>query len=73
MSRIQFAGLGLKPGWSEPLGGLGSGHRTREIPLEVSGVCCETLGVSIGVDFYPRDGRDAESLLEAADAALYHR
>ncbi len=29
------------------------------------------LGVSIGVAFYPRDGRDGDSLLKAADGALY--
>jgi GGDEF domain-containing protein len=27
--------------------------------------------VSVGVTFYPRDGRDGESLLKVADAALH--
>ena len=40
-------------------------------PFEISGAHGETLGVSVGVAFYPRDGRDGESLLRAADAALY--
>jgi diguanylate cyclase (GGDEF)-like protein len=40
-------------------------------PFEVFGEQSEMLGVSVGVSFYPRDGRDAESLLRAADAALY--
>jgi diguanylate cyclase (GGDEF)-like protein len=40
-------------------------------PFETSGAHAEMLGVSVGVAFYPRDGRDGESLLRAADAALY--
>jgi diguanylate cyclase (GGDEF)-like protein len=40
-------------------------------PFEISGTQWETLGVSVGVAFYPRDGSDGESLLRAADAALY--
>jgi diguanylate cyclase (GGDEF)-like protein len=40
-------------------------------PFEVAGVHDETLGVSVGVAFYPRDGHDGESLLRAADGALY--
>jgi diguanylate cyclase (GGDEF)-like protein len=39
-------------------------------PFE-AGARAEMLGVSVGVAFYPRDGRDGESLLRAADAALY--
>jgi diguanylate cyclase (GGDEF)-like protein len=41
-------------------------------PFEVPGAKSETLGVSVGVAFFPRHGRDAESLLKAADGALYH-
>ena len=37
-------------------------------PFETSGAHAEMLGVSVGVAFYPRDGRDGESLLRAADA-----
>jgi diguanylate cyclase (GGDEF)-like protein len=40
-------------------------------PFEVAGAENETLGVSVGVALYPRDGDDGESLLQAADAALY--
>jgi diguanylate cyclase (GGDEF)-like protein len=40
-------------------------------PFALSGMESETLGVSVGVALYPRDGRDANSLLRAADAALY--
>ena len=29
------------------------------------------IGVSIGIALYPQDGPDAESLLKAADAAMY--
>jgi diguanylate cyclase (GGDEF)-like protein len=42
-----------------------------EQPFELPGERVETLGVSVGVAFYPRDGHDGESLLKAADAALY--
>jgi diguanylate cyclase (GGDEF)-like protein len=40
-------------------------------PFEIAGARNETLGVSVGVALYPRDGGDGESLLRAADAALY--
>jgi diguanylate cyclase (GGDEF)-like protein len=40
-------------------------------PFELSGVERAILGVSIGVAIYPRDGRDANTLLGAADSALY--
>ncbi|SDO82784.1 PAS domain S-box-containing protein/diguanylate cyclase (GGDEF) domain-containing protein [Halomonas shengliensis] len=30
-----------------------------------------TIGVSVGIALYPEDGEDAESLVEAADAAMY--
>ena len=40
-------------------------------PFEISGSQGEILGVSVGIAFYPRDGHDGESLLRAADAALY--
>lgn len=42
-----------------------------EQPFEISGMRGTTLGVSVGVAFYPRDGHDGESLIRAADAALY--
>ena len=42
-----------------------------EQPFEILGGGCALLGVSIGVAFYPRDGHDAESMLTAADLALY--
>jgi diguanylate cyclase (GGDEF)-like protein len=40
-------------------------------PFEIAGSPHQTLGVSVGVALYPRDGRDGESILRAADAALY--
>jgi diguanylate cyclase (GGDEF)-like protein len=40
-------------------------------PFEIAGAQDQTLGVSVGVALYPRDGRDGESVLRAADAALY--
>ena len=40
-------------------------------PFEIADVQDQTLGVSVGVALYPRDGHDGESLLRAADAALY--
>jgi GGDEF domain-containing protein len=42
-----------------------------ERPFERPGGGRETLGVSVGVAAYPRDGHDGESLLRAADGALY--
>jgi diguanylate cyclase (GGDEF)-like protein len=42
-----------------------------EQPFEIAGANGGTIGVSVGVAFYPRDGHDGESLLRAADAALY--
>jgi diguanylate cyclase (GGDEF)-like protein len=42
-----------------------------ERPFELPGGGSETLGVSVGVAAYPRDGHDGESLLRAADGALY--
>ncbi len=30
------------------------------------------VGASVGVSLYPRDGRDSETLIKHADAALYH-
>jgi diguanylate cyclase (GGDEF)-like protein len=42
-----------------------------EQPFEILGGCSVSLGVSIGVAFYPRDGQDRESVLRAADLALY--
>jgi len=42
-----------------------------EQPFEILGGCRVFLGVSIGVAFYPRDGHDRESMLRAADLALY--
>jgi GGDEF domain-containing protein len=43
-------------------------HLHNRLKLPMRG---ETLGVSVGVAFYPRDGQDGESSLKAADAALY--
>ena len=40
-------------------------------PFEIPGARDTLLGVSVGVAIYPRDGHDGESLLRAADAALY--
>jgi diguanylate cyclase len=40
-------------------------------PFEVPGLKHETLGVSVGVALYPRDGWDEATLLKSADAALY--
>jgi diguanylate cyclase (GGDEF)-like protein len=40
-------------------------------PFDIPGASREVLGVSVGVAFYPRDGRDGEALLRAADQALY--
>jgi diguanylate cyclase (GGDEF)-like protein len=42
-----------------------------EQPFEIPGARDTLLGVSVGVAIYPRDGHDGESLLRAADAALY--
>jgi diguanylate cyclase (GGDEF)-like protein len=42
-----------------------------EQPFEILGGRLAFLGVSIGVAFYPRDGDDRESMLRAADLALY--
>ena len=40
-------------------------------PFDIPGGCGKSLGVSVGVAFFPRDGHDGESLLRAADGALY--
>jgi GGDEF domain-containing protein len=42
-----------------------------EQPFELPGGGGEALGVSVGVAIYPRDGNDGETLLSAADRALY--
>jgi diguanylate cyclase (GGDEF)-like protein len=42
-----------------------------EQPFEIPGGHGQSLGVSVGVAFYPRDGHDGESLLRAADEALF--
>src|SRR5581483_9015648 len=42
-----------------------------ELPFDIPGGRGTALGVSIGVAFYPRDGHDGESLIKAADGALY--
>jgi len=40
-------------------------------PLHVNGINTE-LSVSIGVAFYPSDSCDVQTLIERADAAMYH-
>jgi diguanylate cyclase (GGDEF)-like protein len=42
-----------------------------ERPFVLPGGIGKAIGISVGVALYPRDGRDGESLLRAADAALY--
>ena len=42
-----------------------------EQPFEIPGARDTLLGVSVDVAIYPRDGHDRESLLRAADVALY--
>lgn len=42
-----------------------------EQPFEVVDGSFASLGVSIGVAFFPQDGHDAETMLKAADLALY--
>ena len=44
--------------------------QTFSTPFDVGGTTVH-LGVSLGVALYPRDGEDAQSLLRAADAAMY--
>jgi diguanylate cyclase (GGDEF)-like protein/PAS domain S-box-containing protein len=39
-------------------------------PMSVEGHTCQ-VGVSVGVSIYPDDGRDAQSLLNRADQAMY--
>lgn len=41
-------------------------------PISV-GSAAYLLSASIGIAVYPRDGRDAQTLLKKADVALYHR
>jgi diguanylate cyclase (GGDEF)-like protein/PAS domain S-box-containing protein len=39
-------------------------------PFILEGVVC-TIGVSIGISFFPRDGEEPDRLLSCADAAMY--
>jgi diguanylate cyclase (GGDEF)-like protein len=39
-------------------------------PFSLKGVTC-SVGVSIGVSIYPRDGEEPDRLLSCADAAMY--
>ena len=45
--------------------------RALALPMNIEGVSIQVTG-SIGVALAPRDGRDAETLLQHADMALYH-
>ena len=45
--------------------------RALAVPMNIEGVSIQVTG-SIGVALAPRDGRDAETLLQHADMALYH-
>ena len=40
-------------------------------PIVIQGVLLQT-GASIGISLYPNDGLDVESLMRAADTAMYH-
>ena len=42
-----------------------------EAPFELEGHALH-IGGSIGISLYPEDGRDAETLMRAADTAMYH-
>jgi diguanylate cyclase (GGDEF)-like protein/PAS domain S-box-containing protein len=39
-------------------------------PYDLKGRCC-TIGVSIGISLYPKDGEDGETLVNKADHAMY--
>lgn len=39
-------------------------------PFELGDVTC-TIGVSIGISFYPADGEDSDRIISCADAAMY--
>lgn len=61
-----------------PIGDRGRAHLVAErLVLEVSsaeyaiGPCTARIGLSIGIALYPEHGQDIETLLHAADTALY--
>ena len=39
-------------------------------PISIDGVAC-SVGISVGIAIYPRDGETIETLVHAADAAMY--
>lgn len=49
-------------------------EKVLEIMLEPINLGSDTrvISTSIGISLYPRDGRDAETLIKHADAAMYH-
>jgi diguanylate cyclase (GGDEF)-like protein len=60
---------GKKDGFAEDL--AREVMRGLAVPMNIEGVSIQVTG-SIGVAIAPRDGRDAETLLQHADMALYH-
>ncbi|MDE7548114.1 diguanylate cyclase [Acetobacter fabarum] len=47
-------------------------HAAIETPFPVTVGDTATVGMTLGVAFYPQDGMDAEYLLQRADKAMYH-
>lgn len=42
-----------------------------QVPIQLSDGSSITTSLSVGIAFYPDDGHDPASLLNAADAAMY--